>query len=105
VVGFDPAQAGAPGIEEKGGQSAASLEELVGKLKAPRTVWLMVPAGAATDATITRSCRCSAKATRSSTAAIPIIATRSGAPRPLRPPDQLRRFRHERRHLGTHRRL
>src|SRR3954465_14406646 len=29
-----------------------SLEELVGRLKGPRVVWVMVPAGAATQATI-----------------------------------------------------
>jgi 6-phosphogluconate dehydrogenase len=29
-----------------------SLEELVGKLKAPRVVWVMVPAGAATQSTV-----------------------------------------------------
>jgi 6-phosphogluconate dehydrogenase len=52
VVGFDPAEAARKGIEEKGGQSAATLEALVGKLKAPRTVWLMVPAGAVTDSTV-----------------------------------------------------
>ena len=53
VVGFDPAEAARKGIEEKGGQSAATLEGLVGKLKAPRTVWLMVPAGEVTDSTVT----------------------------------------------------
>jgi 6-phosphogluconate dehydrogenase len=52
VVGFDPAEAARKSIEEKGGQSAATLEALVGKLKAPRTVWLMVPAGAVTDSTV-----------------------------------------------------
>ena len=52
VVGFDPAEAARKGIEEKGGRSAATLEALVGKLKAPRTVWLMVPAGAVTDDTV-----------------------------------------------------
>jgi len=53
VVGFDPAEAARKVIEEKGGQSAASLETLVAKLKAPRVLWLMVPAGAVTDSTIT----------------------------------------------------
>jgi len=53
VVGFDPAEAARKVIEEKGGQSAASLETLVAKLKAPRVLWLMVPAGAITDSTIT----------------------------------------------------
>ncbi|MYS76987.1 6-phosphogluconate dehydrogenase, partial [Streptomyces sp. SID5926] len=31
-----------------------SLEELVGKLSAPRVVWVMVPAGEATQATVDR---------------------------------------------------
>jgi 6-phosphogluconate dehydrogenase len=53
VVGFDPAQAARLGLEEKGGQSASSLEALIGKLKAPRVMWLMVPAGEITDSTIT----------------------------------------------------
>ena len=52
VVGFDPAEAARKVIEEKGAQSAASLEALVAKLSAPRVVWLMVPAGAITDSTI-----------------------------------------------------
>src|ERR1700685_2762561 len=52
VVGFDPAEAARQVIETKGGHSAASLEALVAKLKAPRVLWLMVPAGAVTDSTI-----------------------------------------------------
>ena len=52
VVGFDPAEAARGLIEEKGAESAVSLEALVAKLKAPRVLWLMVPAGAITDATI-----------------------------------------------------
>src|SRR5580693_10806627 len=52
VVGFDPAAAARKLIEEKGAESAVSLEELVGKLKAPRVLWLMVPAGEITDNTI-----------------------------------------------------
>jgi 6-phosphogluconate dehydrogenase len=53
VVGFDPAEAARKLIEEKGARSAISLEALVAKLKAPRVLWLMVPAGAVTDGTIT----------------------------------------------------
>jgi 6-phosphogluconate dehydrogenase len=53
VVGFDPAAAARKVIEDKGGQSAASLEALVAKLQAPRVIWLMVPAGEITDGTIT----------------------------------------------------
>jgi 6-phosphogluconate dehydrogenase len=52
VVGFDPAAAARKLIEEKGAEPAVSLEALVGKLKAPRVLWLMVPAGAVTDGTI-----------------------------------------------------
>ena len=53
VVGFDPMESARKLIEEKGASSAASLDALVGKLKAPRVLWLMVPAGAITDSTIT----------------------------------------------------
>lgn len=40
-------------IERKGIVSAATLEALVNELKSPRTIWLMVPAGAPVDETIT----------------------------------------------------
>ncbi len=53
VVGFDPAEAARTALEQKGAESAATLEAMVAKLKAPRVVWLMVPAGAITDGTIT----------------------------------------------------
>ena len=52
VVGFDPAAEARTALEQKGASSAASLEQLVGKLTAPRVVWLMVPAGEITDSTI-----------------------------------------------------
>jgi 6-phosphogluconate dehydrogenase len=44
VVGFDRS--------DKAPRDVASLEELVGKLAAPRAVWVMVPAGEPTQATI-----------------------------------------------------
>jgi 6-phosphogluconate dehydrogenase len=53
VVGFDPSEAARTLIEAKGAGSAVSLEALVAKLAAPRVLWLMVPAGAITDETIT----------------------------------------------------
>ena len=53
VVGFDPAEAARTALEQKGAESAATLEAMVAKLKGPRVVWLMVPAGAITDGTIT----------------------------------------------------
>jgi 6-phosphogluconate dehydrogenase len=39
-------------LVSEGAEGTASLEELAGKLKAPRTVWVMVPAGSATDQTV-----------------------------------------------------
>jgi 6-phosphogluconate dehydrogenase len=38
--------------EHEGATAAFSIEELVGKLEAPRAVWVMVPAGDATEAQI-----------------------------------------------------
>jgi 6-phosphogluconate dehydrogenase len=52
VIGFDPKPESRKRIEDKGAQSAASLDALVTKLGAPRTLWMMVPAGDITDATI-----------------------------------------------------
>jgi 6-phosphogluconate dehydrogenase len=53
VIGFDPKPEARARIEDKGAGSAASLDMLVAGLKAPRTLWLMVPAGSITDATVT----------------------------------------------------
>src|SRR6202020_313621 len=53
VVGYDPAAAARALLEKNGAQTAASLQQMVAKLKAPRTVWLMVPAGENTDTPIT----------------------------------------------------
>src|SRR5687768_10744439 len=52
VVGFARTADGLKQLEEKGIVPAASLEELVGNLKSPRNVWLMIPAGAPVDETI-----------------------------------------------------
>ena len=52
VVGFDPAQAARAALEQNGAATAVSLEEMVAKLAAPRVIWLMVPAGAITDSTL-----------------------------------------------------
>ena len=53
VVGFDPKQEARARVEDKGAESAASLDRLVASLKAPRALWMMVPAGSATDGTVT----------------------------------------------------
>ncbi|BDG10034.1 phosphogluconate dehydrogenase (NAD(+)-dependent, decarboxylating) [Anaeromyxobacter paludicola] len=49
VVGWDRAPAAARALEAAGGSAAATLEALVAALAPPRAVWLMVPAGAATE--------------------------------------------------------
>jgi 6-phosphogluconate dehydrogenase len=52
VVAFDRDAGAVEKTVGRGAEGAASLEALVGKLKAPRAVWIMVPAGAPVDATI-----------------------------------------------------
>lgn len=51
VVGFDPGAAAREQASARGIRAVASLADLVAALPAPRTVWLMVPAGAV-DATL-----------------------------------------------------
>ncbi len=50
VTGWDRAVAAVRSLEDAGGRGAASLDELVADLERPRAVWLMVPAGAPTEA-------------------------------------------------------
>ena len=52
VVAFDPNPDAVKAAEGHGAIGAASLEELVSKLEAPRIVWLMVPSGKITEGTI-----------------------------------------------------
>jgi 6-phosphogluconate dehydrogenase len=52
VVGFDPKPEARKAIEANGAESADALDALVAKLKTPRTVWMMVPAGSITDGTV-----------------------------------------------------
>jgi 6-phosphogluconate dehydrogenase len=54
LVGFDPKPEARKDIEGKGAESADSLSGLIAKLPAPRTLWLMVPAGEITDSTLTK---------------------------------------------------
>jgi 6-phosphogluconate dehydrogenase len=52
VVGFARTAATVDEAIKNGAEGAHSLKEAVGKLKSPRIVWLMVPAGQVTDDTI-----------------------------------------------------
>jgi 6-phosphogluconate dehydrogenase len=52
VAGFDPGVEARTRAADSGILAAASLAELVGALTAPRTLWLMVPAGPAVDDTL-----------------------------------------------------
>ncbi len=52
VVGFDRDAAAVKRVVDKGAAGIDSLEKLVGQLKTPRAVWLMVPSGAPVDQTI-----------------------------------------------------
>ncbi|MFV1962343.1 MAG: NAD(P)-binding domain-containing protein, partial [Acidimicrobiia bacterium] len=52
VVGFDLNPDSVVGLVDRGAEGADSLEDLVGKLPTPRTIWIMVPSGRPVDATI-----------------------------------------------------
>src|SRR5438477_4084485 len=52
VVAFDPGPGAVERAVTAGATGASSLEDMVGKLEARRTVWLMVPAGDITEQTV-----------------------------------------------------
>jgi 6-phosphogluconate dehydrogenase len=52
-VGYDHSQANVTELSSNGALAATSLKDLVDKLDAPRAVWVMVPAGAPTEDTVT----------------------------------------------------
>jgi 6-phosphogluconate dehydrogenase len=52
VVGYARTPATVDAVRAFGAEGAGSLPELVGKLKPPRVLWLMVPSGATVDSTI-----------------------------------------------------
>jgi 6-phosphogluconate dehydrogenase len=53
VVAFDLSEKARAAAAAVGAEPAATLEELAGKLSPPRVAWVMVPAGEATNSTIT----------------------------------------------------
>ncbi len=52
VVAFNRTPEKTREIATEGAEASSSIEELVSKLASPRTIWIMVPAGAATEAQI-----------------------------------------------------
>ncbi len=52
VVVFNRSPEPVEALAEQGAVPSSSIEDLVGKLESPRTIWLMVPAGAITDAAL-----------------------------------------------------
>src|ERR1700751_741892 len=52
VVAFDRDAAAVKRVADKGAAGIDSPDKLIGQLKAPRAVWLMVPSGAPVDQTI-----------------------------------------------------
>jgi 6-phosphogluconate dehydrogenase len=52
VVGWDRSGDAVQAFERAGAAGATSLDDLVARLRAPRTVWVMVPAGAPTEQTV-----------------------------------------------------
>lgn len=52
IVGYDLSTADVAQLVKRGGAGAQSLEDLVSQLAPPRVVWLMVPHGAPTNATM-----------------------------------------------------
>ena len=52
VVAYDRDPARGRGLEADGAAAAGSLDELVRRLQPPRVVWIMLPAGAATEETV-----------------------------------------------------
>jgi 6-phosphogluconate dehydrogenase len=52
LVVSDRSQDAVKKVEGEGAGGSSSLEDLVGKLKAPRAVWVMVPSGDATEQTV-----------------------------------------------------
>ena len=106
VVAYDRSPEAVTRAEAAGAEGAASLEALVSTLAAPKAIWLMVPAGDATESTV------NALAALLSAGDIVIDGGNSNFHDDVRRAqslgnqgDSLRRRRNERRYLGPRGRL
>ncbi len=54
IVAFDRDEKAVNTVTGSGGHGASSLEDMVRQLQAPRTIWVMLPAGPITEATVTQ---------------------------------------------------
>src|ERR1700760_2331515 len=52
IVAYDVSADAVKALEGEGATGASSLEDLASKLSAPRSVWVMVPAGGITEETV-----------------------------------------------------
>src|SRR3954463_2898048 len=52
IVAYDVSADAVAALEKDGAAGASSLEEMASKLSAPRSVWIMVPAGEITEKTV-----------------------------------------------------
>jgi 6-phosphogluconate dehydrogenase len=57
VVAWDQRGDAVQALAREGATAAASLDDFVARLVAPRTIWVMVPAGAATEDTVAAAAR------------------------------------------------
>ncbi len=80
VVVFDRNAAAVADLAKQGAVASHSMADLAAKLRGPRHVWLMIPAGVV-DATIDELAPCWRAATPSSTAATAGTRTTSAAAR------------------------
>jgi 6-phosphogluconate dehydrogenase len=56
AVAYDQSSAAVQALASEGAAGASSLEDLVQQLEAPRTIWVMLPAGEVTERTIEQLC-------------------------------------------------
>ncbi len=106
VVAFDFSEDAVKQAEGHGATGSSGLEDLVGKLEAPRTVWIMVPAGDATQETVdTLAGLLDEGDTIVDGGNSKWVDDKTRAGGPVRKGDQLRRRGHQRRRLGDRRGL